>query len=55
MRTHATHVTKRVMGMNVDGWRGRSKKSFIDCVNDMLEKGVDDAMTLNRREWKKMT
>ena len=44
--------------MNVDGWRGRGrpKKIWMDCVtNDMLEKGVDDAMTANRGEWKKMT
>ena len=44
--------------MNVDGWRGRGrpKKRWMDCVtNDMLEKGVDDAMTVNRGEWKKMT
>ena len=39
MRRDDTHVTKRVLGMN---------------VNDILEKGVDDAMTANRREWKKM-
>ena len=58
MRRDDTHVTKRVMGMNVDGWRGRGrpKKRWMDCVtNDMLEKGVDDAMTANRGEWKKMT
>ena len=43
------------MGINVDGWRGRGrpKKRWMDCVtNDMLEKGVDDAMTANRGEWK---
>ena len=53
-----THMTKRVMGMNVDGWRerGRPKKRWTDCVtNDMLEKGVNDTMTVNRGEWKKMT
>ena len=28
----------------------------MDCVsNDMLEKGVDDAVAANRGEWKKMT
>ena len=50
-------ATKRVMGMNVDGCRGRGrpKKRWIDCVtNDMLEKGVDDTMTVNIGEWKKM-
>ena len=48
MRRDGTHVTKRVMGMNVDGWRGRgrSKKRWMDCVtNDILKKGADDAMT----------
>ena len=59
MRRHDTHVTKRVMAMNVDGWRrtgrGRPKKRWMDCItNDMLEKGVDDARA-NREEWKKMT
>ena len=41
------HVTKRVMGMNVDGHRGRGRPNKI-------EKGVDDAMTANRGEWKKI-
>ena len=44
--------------MNVDGWRGRGrpKKRWMDCVkSDMLEKGVDDAMTANRGELQKMT
>ena len=57
MRRDDTHVTKRVIDMNVDGWRerGRPKRRWMDCVtNDMLEKGVDDAMTANRGEWKKM-
>ena len=44
MRRDDTHVTKRVMG--------RPKKRWMDCVtNDMLEKGLDDAMTANRGEW----
>ena len=31
------------------------EKRWMDCVtNDMLEKGVDDVMTANRGEWKKM-
>ena len=57
MRRDDMHVTKRVMGMKVDKWRGtgRPKKRWMDCVtNDML-KGVDDATTANRGEWKKMT
>ena len=43
------------MSMNVDGWRGigKPKKRWMDCViNDMLEKGVGDALTVNRGEWK---
>ena len=59
MRRDDTHETKRVMGMNVFGWRGgeRPKKRWVDCVtNDMFEEeGVDDARTENRGEWKKMT
>ena len=58
MRRDDMHVTKSVMGMNVDGWRGRRrpKKRWMDCVtNDMLEKGVDDARTSYRGEWKKIT
>ena len=32
------------------------KKRWMDYVtNDMLEKGVDDAMMANIGEWKKMT
>ena len=36
MRRDDTHVTKRVMGMNVDGWRGRGrpKKRWMDCVTN---------------------
>ena len=48
MRRDDTHVTKRMMGINV------AKKRWIKCVmHDMLEKGVNDAMTANRGEWKK--
>ena len=53
MRRDDTHVTKTVMGINVDGWRGRGrpKKRWLDSVtNDMLEKELDDEMTANRRE-----
>ena len=34
MRRDDTRETKRVMGMNVDGWRGRAKpkKRWMDCV-----------------------
>ena len=56
MRRDDTHVTNRVMGMNVDGRRVMPKKRWMDCVtNGILEKGVDDAMTANREDWKKMT
>ena len=44
------------MGMNMDGWRGRgrTKKRWTDCVvNEVLEKGVEDAKMANRGEWKK--
>ena len=39
MRRADTHVTKSVIGMNVDGEeKGRPKKRWTDCVmNDMLE------------------
>ena len=34
----------------------KRKERWMDSVkNDMLEKGLDDAMTANRGEWKKMT
>ena len=57
MRRVDKHVTKRVMGMNVDGWKRKAKeRRWMDCVtNDMLEKGVDNTMTANRGEWRKMT
>ena len=57
-RRDETHVTKRVMNINVDGWigRGRPKKRWMDCVkNDMKEKGVSDSMTDDRTAWKKKT
>ena len=40
------HVTKRVMGMNMDGWRRRQRPK--DCVT--LEKGEENAITANRGE-----
>ena len=43
--------------MNVNRWRrrGRPMKRWMDCVTtDMVKKGMDDAMTANRGEWKKM-
>ena len=53
MRRDETHVTKRVMSINVDGWRGRGrpKKRWMDCVRDDInEKGVDDTVTSDRTE-----
>ena len=41
MRRDDSNATKRVMNINVDGWRGRGRprKRWIDCVrNDMKEK-----------------
>jgi hypothetical protein len=49
MRREKNQVTRRVMNMNVEGWRGRGrpKKRWIDCVRqDMREMAVSD-----RREW----
>jgi hypothetical protein len=51
-----SHIIKRVMSMNVDGYpsRGRLKKRWMDCVkNGMKIKGVSMEMTSDRREWKK--
>ncbi|KAJ8720922.1 hypothetical protein PYW08_006387 [Mythimna loreyi] len=52
-RGDITHVTKRVLSLHVDGWRGRGrpKKRWMDCVrSDMKEKGVSDSMTGDRTE-----
>jgi hypothetical protein len=51
-----SHITKRVMTMNIDGHpsRGRPRKRWMDCVkDDMKLKGVSMDMTSDRREWKK--
>jgi hypothetical protein len=58
MRRDESHITKRVMSINVDGHhrRGRFKKRRMDCVkDDMRIKGVSMEMTSDRREWKKKT
>jgi hypothetical protein len=58
MRRDESHITKRMMSMNVDGLprRGRPKKRWMDCVNDdMRIKGVSMEMTSDRRKWKKKT
>ncbi|KAJ8734232.1 hypothetical protein PYW07_014783 [Mythimna separata] len=42
-RRDETHVTKRVLNLHVDGWRGRGrpKKRWMDCVRtDKKEKEV---------------
>jgi hypothetical protein len=51
-----SHITKRVMSINVDGYsrKGRPKKRWIDCVmDDMRIKRVSMEMTSDRRGWKK--
>jgi hypothetical protein len=58
MRTDESHITKRVMRMNVDGHPSRNlpKKRWMDCVkDDMRIKGVSMEMTCDRREWKMKT
>jgi hypothetical protein len=48
MRRDESHVTKRVMSVNVDGHsgRGRARKRWMDCVkDDMKIKGVSMEMT----------
>jgi hypothetical protein len=55
MRREKNHVTRRVMKMNVEGWRGRGrpKQKWIECVRqDMREMTVSDEMTSDR-EWRK--
>ncbi|KAJ8712229.1 hypothetical protein PYW07_015359 [Mythimna separata] len=57
-RRDETHVTKRVLNLHVDGWKGigRPKKRWIDCVRtDKKEKEVSDSVTDDRTEWKKKT
>jgi tRNA U34 5-methylaminomethyl-2-thiouridine-forming methyltransferase MnmC len=53
MRRDESHITKRVVSMNVDGHprRGRPKKRWMDCVkDDMKIKRVSMEMTSDRRE-----
>jgi hypothetical protein len=52
MQRDESHITKRVMSINVDGHprRGRPKKRWMDCVkDDMRIKGVSMEMTSDRR------
>jgi hypothetical protein len=48
MRKDESHITKRVMTMNVDGYprRGWPRKKWMDCVKDDMK---------IRGEWKKKT
>jgi hypothetical protein len=53
-----SHITKRVMTMNVDEHpsRGRPRKSWMDCVKDDIKiKWVSMEMTSDWRKWKKKT
>lgn len=57
-RRDDSHVTQRVLSMNVDGRksRGRPRKRWMDCVKeDMRRKDVNDEMALDRDVWKKKT
>jgi hypothetical protein len=48
MRKDESHITKRVMTMNVNGHprRGRPRKRWMDCVkDDMKIRGVSMEMT----------
>ncbi|KAJ8704936.1 hypothetical protein PYW08_012256 [Mythimna loreyi] len=57
-RRDETHVTKKAMSINVDGWRGRGrpKKIWMHCVrSDMKDRGVSDSVTGDRTNWKKKT
>jgi hypothetical protein len=57
MRREENHVTRRVMNMNVERWRGRGqpKKRWIDYARqDILEMTVSDEIR-SRGEWRKRT
>jgi hypothetical protein len=44
MRGEKSHITKKVMSMNVDGHpsRGRPRKSWMDCVKNDMKHGNDE-------------
>jgi hypothetical protein len=58
MRREENHVTRRVMNINVEGWRGRGqpKKRWVDFMRqDMRQTAVSDEMTSDRGKWWKRT
>ncbi|CAD0202083.1 unnamed protein product [Chrysodeixis includens] len=58
MRTKEDHVVRKVLEMNVDGYRerGRLKKRWMNCVkDDMAAKSVTCEATSDRNMWKKRT
>jgi hypothetical protein len=56
MRKDESHITKRVMSMNIDGYPSRPRNRWMDSVkDDMKMKGVRIEMTSDRRQWKKKT
>jgi hypothetical protein len=53
VRRDESHITKKVMTMNVDGQpsRGRPRKRWRDCVKDVMKiKGVSKEITSDRRD-----
>lgn len=48
-------VTRRALNINVDGYRSKLKKKWVDCVKDDIGKQVSTKMTVDRQEWEKKT
>ena len=58
MRREADYVGKRVMGMAVEGTRGRGRprRRWMDNVNeDLTEKGLTGDEVRDRSRWKQLT